>query len=111
MINVLMFIVLIVLIVLIFRLPLDSSRQKGLMAVQFIGSIALRIISYISIISFLYLNSSKSVFSLDFFKPEMDSMPLVEGLLAFPSGEKGELSVPVWAVLTNIAMREFFNFF
>lgn len=80
------------------------------MAVQFIGSIILRILTYISIASLLYFNSSKSVFSLDLFKKEIEAVPFAENLLAFPSGEKGELSVTVWSFVSYVAMKEFFNF-
>ena len=88
----------------------DSSRQKGLMAVQLIGSIVLRVICYSAALTFLYFNAAKSVLSLDLFKSEIEAVPLAQKLMAFPSAEKGEISVTVWALITSIAMKELFNF-
>ena len=91
-------------------LIIDSSRQKRLLAVQFAGSILLRLITYAALLAFFYFNLKVTVFSLDFFRREIDSIPLFSDVLAFPQGEKGELGVVVWALMVNLAMRELFNF-
>lgn len=89
---------------------LDSSRQKTLLAVQFVGSIALRLVTYTSLIVFLYLNAQVSVFSLDLFRREIGSLPFAAEVLAFPNGEKGQMGAFVWALMVNLAMRELFKF-
>ena len=89
---------------------LDSSRQKSLLAVQFAGSIALRLVSYTSLILFFSLNSQVSVFSLDLFRREIDSIPFAADVLAFPQGEKGQMGAAVWALMVYLAMKELFNF-
>jgi hypothetical protein len=59
----------------------------------------------VGITAFLYSNAQNSVFSLDLFKPNLESS-IIETVLAFPSAEKGTVSVLVWALVLNVAFKE-----
>jgi len=88
----------------------DSSRQKSLLAVQFIGSIVLRVLCYTSILAFFYFNAATSAMSLDLLKPELQKFPWIESLLAFPFAGKGDLSATVWALISFAGMSYLLNF-
>jgi hypothetical protein len=94
----------------ILYLSVDSSRQKSLLAVQFIGSIVLRLLCYTSIITFFYFNATTSAISLDLLKPELRKLPWIETILAFPSAAKGDLSAIVWALICFGGMSCLLNF-
>lgn len=89
----------------------DSSRQKGILAVQFAGSIALRVVCYIVAVYFMYTHAAQHAIACDLFLPELERFPLAVSALAFPSAPEGTVSVAIWALICNIAVKEALNAF
>lgn len=82
-----------------------------MLAVQFIGATVIRICSYVAVVYFLYANASQHALVYDLFIPEVERIPLASRVLAFPTAPEGTVSVAIWALICNIAAKEFFNAF
>lgn len=89
----------------------DSSRQKAVLGVQFIGSVALRIVCYISVVYFLYTHANQHALAYDLLIPEIERIPFAATVLSFPSAPEGTVSVAIWALICNVAAKEALNAF
>ncbi len=82
-----------------------------MLAVQFVGSVVLRVICYIGVVFFLYTHAHQHAMAYDLFLPEFERFPLAVSALSFPSAPEGTVSVAVWALICNIAAKEALNAF
>ena len=82
-----------------------------MLAFQFAGSMVLRLICYLGVVYFLYSNADQHSMAYDLFLPEFERFPFAVTALALPSAPEGTVSVAVWALICNVAVKEALNAF